>query len=152
MPEELFPSKIGEAAIRREGNKVTLDSDSYMTIESLRAAEILAGFGISAEVVDLRSISPLDTERIISSVAKTRRILVADTGHVNFGVSAEVVAAVAEQQGLRLLTPPKRIGLPFAPTPTTPALADDYYPTSREIVLLVMKMLGRDEPQLDHLM
>ncbi len=152
VPEDLVPSKIGEAVIRREGNDITLVSDSYMTIESLRAAEILAGFDISTEVVDLRTISPLDTETVISSVTKTRRILVADTGHVKFGVSAEVIAVVAEHEELRLLAPPKRVGLPFAPTPTTPALADHYYPTSREIVISVMKMLGRDEPQLDHLM
>ena len=142
VPSELLAYDIGKAAVRRTGTDVTLVSASYMTIESLKAAEVLEQFGVSAEVVDLRTISPLDTETIRKSVTKTGRLVVADTGQVNFGIGAEVISVVVEDGAISLLAPPSRIGLPFAPTPTTPALADHYYPTSREIVSSVMRMLG----------
>lgn len=149
---ELNSVRIGEAAVRRVGTDVTLVSASYMTIESLKAAEILQEYGVSAEVVDLRTISPLDIETIVSSVLKTGRVVVADTGQVNFGIGAEVIAVVAENCSSALLAAPSRIGLPFAPTPTTAALADHYYPTSREIVLAAMQMLELEPPSTESLL
>ena len=151
VPSELLAYDIGKAAVRRTGTDVTLVSASYMTIESLKAAEVLEQFGVSAEVVDLRTISPLDTETIRKSVTKTGRLVVADTGQVNFGIGAEVISVVVEDGAISLLAPPSRIGLPFAPTPTTPALADHYYPTSREIVSSVMRMLGLQPPSQEAL-
>jgi len=144
---ELRVSEIGKASVRRVGADVTLVSASYMTIESLTAAQILQRHGVSVEVIDLRTISPLDTTTIIKSVLKTGRLVVADTGHTRFGIGAEIVAVVSEGCHRSLLAPPRRIGLPFAPTPTTPALANNYYPTAHDIVLTIMKMFQMEPPK-----
>jgi pyruvate dehydrogenase E1 component beta subunit len=143
---ELNSVEIGKAAVRRVGTDVTLVSASYMTIESLKAADILQRCGVSAEVVDLRTISPMDIDTILNSVLKTGRLVVADTGQVNFGIGAEVIAVVAENCSSSLLKSPCRVGLPFTPTPTTPALADHYYPTSHDMVVAVMRMLDLEPP------
>ena len=117
-----------------------------MVLECLAAAEILEGLGVTAEVIDLRTISPLDAETCIGSVAKTRRVVVADTGHTDFGVTAEVVARISCELGTQLLANPRRVGLPTAPTPTTPALSDHYYPTADTIVDDALMALGIPRP------
>ena len=95
---------------------MTIVAASHMTIEAIRAATALMGEGIHAEVVDLRSVRPLDHETILRSVKKTHRLIVADTGWKSFGIGAEIVAMVAES-GIRLATPPLRIALPDLPAP-----------------------------------
>jgi pyruvate dehydrogenase E1 component beta subunit len=105
-----------------------------MVYESLKAAAELEKDGISAEVIDLRSVLPLDEELIISSVSKTGRLIVADTGWRVCGVAAEVAAIVAEKAFDRLRAPVRRICLPMAPTPASQVLEQQYYPDSSAIV------------------
>jgi pyruvate/2-oxoglutarate/acetoin dehydrogenase E1 component len=142
VSEEPFTVPIGEARVARTGNDVTIVATSYMVIEALRAAERLSVLGIEAEIVDLRSLRPLDTATVLASVEKTGRLVVADTGWTQYGVTAEIVAFVAESLTGQLKGPPRRVGLPDAPTPTTHAIADNYYPTADDIVVAAHETLG----------
>lgn len=142
VPEVPYEVELGKAATMRKGRDVTLAATSYMTLESMKAADLLAQVGVDAEVVDLRSIAPIDTMALCESVARTGHLVVSDTGHEFFGVGAEVIAAVAERSFDDLKSAPVRIGLPHIPTPTTPALADVYYPLARDIAAAALRSLG----------
>lgn len=144
VPEGLYETPVGKAKVRRQGTDITLVGTSYMVLECIAAAERLEEVGVSAEVIDLSSISPIDEDTIIESVTRTRRILVADTGHAEFGVGAEVVARVCLRMADKLHANPVRVGLPFAPSPTTSALANIYFPTARDIVDQVGQMCAVD--------
>lgn len=133
VPEGYHPTPLAGARVIRPGTDITFAALSYMVPECLRAAEQLVELGIDAEVVDIRSLTPIDTDTIVASVEKTGRLVVADTAHAEFGACAEIVAQVAERAMFSLRKPPVRIGLPFIPTPTTPALADLYYPRAFHI-------------------
>lgn len=142
VPKGLYTVPIGDARVAKRGTDVTIVAASYMTVEAMRGAKALSGEGVSAEVVDLRSIRPLDTPAILASVKKTRRLIVADTGWKSFGIGAEIVALVAEA-GVLLDRPPVRICLPDALTPTSSALAAAYYPTSVDIVRHALVLCGK---------
>jgi pyruvate dehydrogenase E1 component beta subunit len=114
-----------------------------MVLEAQRAAEILAPLGVSVEVVDVRSLTPIDIDALSRSAAKTGRLIVVDTAHTNFGCSAEIVAAVVEA-GVALKHPPRRIALPWSPTPTSPSLAEAFYPRAPQIVDAVARILKLD--------
>ena len=120
-----------------------------MTLEAIRAAEMLAAEGISAEVVDVRTLRPFDAETILASVRKTGRLVAAEQAWKSLSFSAEVVATVAEGAMDRLLCPPRRVCLPDCPTPTSPALAAHYYPRAVHLAETVRQMMGRggDQPQ-----
>ena len=115
-----------------------------MTLEAMRAADLLAQQEIEAEVIDVRSLKPLDDQLILESVRKTGRFIAADTGWRTAGFSAELVARVAEEVLSELKCPPRRVTLPDCPTPATPALANVYYPRAIHIVATTLKMLGRN--------
>lgn len=142
VPEEIYRVPIGSARVIREGNDLTIASTSYMTLEALRAAEILNSEGIKAEVIDIRTLRPLDEESILKSVRKTGHLIVADTGWKTGGFGAEIIARIAEEAFAALKSPPKRIGLPDCPTPTTRALANHYYPRAVHIVVAARRMFG----------
>lgn len=148
VPEGMYRVPLDRAAIVRRGRHVTLAATSYMTIESHRAADMLATIGIDAEVVDLRALTPIDTGTLTDSIARTGHLVVADTGHSYFGVCAEVLAAVAEHGWRHLKAAPRRVGLPQVPTPTTPALAEHYYPRAIDIARTAAAMLGADHRPL----
>jgi pyruvate/2-oxoglutarate/acetoin dehydrogenase E1 component len=144
VPEGLYRVPLDKAVVRREGGDVTIAATSYMTLEALSAADMLAQIGVSAEVVDLRSLTPIDTDTLFASVRKTGRLLTADTGHTSFGVAAEVTALAAQGVFSSLKAAPRMLALPHIPTPTSPALADLYYPVARDIAAQVLEMLGSD--------
>ncbi|MEK7544050.1 MAG: transketolase C-terminal domain-containing protein [Patescibacteria group bacterium] len=148
VPNGYYTVPIGTARIAQKGNDVTIVGASHMTIEAIRAAKALMGEGIHAEVVDLRSVRPLDRETILRSVKKTHRLIVADTGWKSFGIGAEIVAMVAES-GIRLAAPPLRIALPDLPTPTSSALAASYYPTSVDIFRSGLVLVGKKQSFVD---
>jgi len=151
VPEDVYRVPLGQAKVVREGNEVTIAATSYMTLEALRAAEMLAADGISAEVIDIRTLRPLDDALILESVRKTGRLIVADTGWKTGGFSAEIVALAAEEAFSDLKSPPQRIALPDCPTPTSWALSKYYYPRAVHIVVTARRMLGlsADEPVSD---
>lgn len=142
VPEQVYRVPLGQGRVARQGKDLTVAAISYMTLEALRAADMLAADGISAEVIDIRSLNPLDDELILDSVHKTGRLIVADTGWQTGGFSAEVIARVTEKAFRYFKSPPKRITLPDCPTPTTPALANLYYPRAAHIVVTAKQMMG----------
>jgi len=141
VPKGHYNIPLGESKKLIEGNDLTIVASSYMTLEAKRAAKILKQKNISTEVVDIRSLKPLDEELILDSVRKTGRLIVADTGWKMYGVSAQIVALVAEKALNFLKSAPERVALPDCPTPTSPALANRYYPRSIHIVEVAKKML-----------
>lgn len=143
VPEGHYVVEIGSAHKAKEGRDVTIVASGYMTLEALRAAEILAAEGIDAELIDLRTISPLDSALIIDSVKKTGRLVVMDQANLSFGIGAEIIARVAETREVQLHSPPLRISLPDIPTPTSHGLAADYYPRASTLTNGVLNMFGR---------
>lgn len=142
VPEGLVREPLGKARVARPGTDVTLAGVSYMTLECLRAAEYLAEEGVSAEVLDLRSLRPLDESAILASVRKTGRLVVADTSWTFCGVSAEVTALVAEKAHGALKAAPRRLGTADCPVPSTPALANLAYPRAEQIAAAAREAVG----------
>jgi pyruvate dehydrogenase E1 component beta subunit len=142
VPAGRLMAPLSGARIARQGRDVSIVATSYMVVEALAAASMLSSMGIEAEVVDLRMVAPLDVETILASVRRTGRIIVADTGHTAFGIGAEVVSLVAERALGSLKAAPARLGLPAAPTPATPALADLFYPRAIDIARIALEQTG----------
>lgn len=142
VPKGMYRVPIGKAAVIRQGKDVTIASTSYMTLESLRAAEALEKEGIKAEVIDIRSLKPLDEITILESVYKTGHLIVADTGWRFCGFSSEIIACVTEKMFYHLKGPPKRVALPDCPSPTSPALSSHYYPRANDIIFAVRESMG----------
>ena len=148
VPEETYRIPLGTATIRRAGTDVTIVSLSHMNLEALRAADILTDEGISVEIVDVRSLRPLDDTTIIDSVKKTGRLVVAEPGNKFLGFSSEISAMVTERVFDSLKAAPVRIAYPDYPVPTSQALSADYYPRAIHIAAAVRKMLGRPEKEI----
>jgi pyruvate dehydrogenase E1 component beta subunit len=144
VPEGVYRVPLGKARVIRKGSDATIVATSYMVLEALRAAQALSESGIHAEVLDMRSLRPLDETAILESVRKTGRLVVADTGGKAFGVSAEILALVTERAFADLKAAPQRVALPDFPTPTSPALSDGYYPRAGHIAAAVLGMYGRE--------
>lgn len=142
VPEEYYCVPIGMPELVKEGEDLTIISTSYMTLEALRAAELLSKDNIKLEVIDVRTLRPLNDKLIVESVRKTGRVIVADTGWKTCGFGSEIVARIIEKVFDCLKTPPKIVALHDCPTPTSRALSDIYYPRSIHIVRLVKQMLG----------
>jgi pyruvate/2-oxoglutarate/acetoin dehydrogenase E1 component len=143
VPEGHYVTSLGEARVVRPGRDLTIVGFSYMTLEALRAAEVLAGAGIEAEVIDLRSLRPWNEACVLASVRRTGRLLALDLSWRTAGFAAEVVATVAEKCLSDLKAAPRRLTLPDCPTPTAPALAASFYPLAGDVVALACDMLGR---------
>ena len=142
VPEGWYNVPLGKATVVREGSDLTVAATSYMTLEALRAGEMLAEEGVKAEVIDIRTLRPLDETLIVESVEKTGRLLVADTGWKSVGFSAEVVACVVEKAFPYLKSAPCRVALPDCPTPTASALSRCFYPRAIHIAAAARTMLG----------
>ena len=134
VPEEYYAVPIGKGAVRREGGDVTIVGISYMAVEALKAAEELNSQGISAEVIDPRTIKPLDVEIIVKSVRKTGRLVVADPGWLTCGVSGEIAALAGSAAFEYLRAPVERVALPDTPAPSSAPLEAAYYPRAPQIV------------------
>ncbi len=124
---------IGRAKVTRPGSQVTVVSWSRMAVECLEVAGALAAEGIDAEVIDLRTISPLDRETVLTSVAKTSRLVVVQEAVTDFGVGAEIVATVVEQAFWLLDAPVLRVGAGFSPAPYAPNLERAWLPQQADI-------------------
>jgi acetoin:2,6-dichlorophenolindophenol oxidoreductase subunit beta len=136
--EYLVP--IGKADVEREGKDVTIVTYSYMVHMALEAAEILEKEGISVEVVDLRTIKPMDTETVINSVKKTNRVLCLQETWLTCGVAGEVAAIIADKAFDYLDAPVKRLGSPDCPAPFAPELESFVLPSVDKIVKAVREM------------
>ena len=134
VPEEPYTVPIGKADIKRPGRDLTVVTVSLMVHRALDAAEELAAEGIEAEVLDLRSIVPLDREAIVESVRRTRRLLVVDEDYRSFGMTGEVITTVVEGAFDYLDAPPARLALPDVPIPYTRPLEQYVLPSRERIV------------------
>jgi pyruvate dehydrogenase E1 component beta subunit len=143
VPEALYEVPLGKAALRRSGSDLTLVGVSYMVLQSIRAADMLSKIGIEADVIDVRTVKPLDEDLILESVKKTGRLIVADGGWATCGFAAEVMARVMEKGFHYLKAPVKRVTLPDCPAPASRTLEDAYYKTPDDIVRAAKKLVGR---------
>jgi len=143
VPEEEYTIPLGVAHVKREGSDVTIVATSIMVRRALAAAERLAQEGIEAEVIDPRTLKPLDTEAIISSVMKTGRALIVHEAPKNCGFGAEVSACIAESEAFFYLDAPiKRLAGMDVPIPYNPKLERGVVPQEEEIVKAVRQMVG----------
>ena len=142
VPEEIYEVPIGKAVIRKEGKDVTLVATSYMVHNAVHAAEELARDGIEVEVLDMRTVKPLDKELLLASVKKTGRLVVADGGWKTCGIAAEITSLVFEEVFGFVKAPVARVTLPDIPAPASSPLEKAYYPNSGDIVQAVRKVLG----------
>jgi len=143
VPEEPYEIPLGKANVSRAGSDVTIVAYARMANESLAAAETLAGEGIDCEVIDLRTLQPLDTDTIVKSVQKTNRVVVVHEAVRFGGLGAEIAAQIQEFAFDYLDAPVTRIGAPFSPVPFSPALEKHYIPEAKSIADGVRDVLRR---------
>lgn len=142
VPEEPYTIPFGVADIKREGKDVTIVAVAMMVHRALEAAKELEKEGISVEVIDLRTLVPLDKEAIINSVKKTHRLLVVDEDYLSYGMSGEIVAIVAENALEYLDAPPKRVAVPDVPIPYSNTLEDFVIPSAERIAQAVRELVS----------
>lgn len=149
VPEEPFTIPIGQTNILREGTDITVVATSWMNTEAIMASKILAKRNVSVEIVDPRTIAPLDDEPIIQSVNKTGHCIVAENDWVYCGLGAELAAVVSEKCFGNLKSPVARIGFAHTPCPTARHLENEFYPNAVAIIRTVEKKLGLSQTDLD---
>jgi pyruvate dehydrogenase E1 component beta subunit len=133
VPNRPYFIKIGEALTRRAGKDLTIVAMSSMIPPSLQAAEELTREGIDVEVIDLRSLMPLDMDTVIASVRKTGRLVVAEPAWRTYGAAAEIIAGTVEVLGAKMKSAPRRVTWPHAYVGSSRALDDKFYPTSADV-------------------
>ena len=149
VPEGDFTIPLGKGKILREGKDLTIVGTSWMNIEALEAASMLKKYhGIDVEIVDPRTIAPLDEDIILSSVRKTGHCIVADNDWSYAGFGAELAAMVSEKAFGELKTPVTRIGWQHTPCPTVRKLENTFYPNAKTIVRAVEEKLGLEKADL----
>tara|TARA_B100001250_G_scaffold400609_1_gene411367 strand:+ start:421 stop:1473 length:1053 start_codon:yes stop_codon:yes gene_type:complete len=143
VPDD-YVAEIGKARIAKNGKDFTIVAHSYMVLEALRCANVLEDHNISIEVIDLRSLRPLDKETILESINKTKRLIVVDNGWVNYGISAEILSIATENLFEQMVSRPIRIGINDSPSPSSRALANHYYPRAKDIAINILNILEID--------
>ncbi len=146
VPEECYRVPLGQAKVLHEGDAVTVAAFSYMVVECLIAAKaLMAAMGIGIEVLDMRSVRPLDVASVLNSVRKTGRLIVADTAFRTGSIAGELISQVVEQAFDALKTHPVRIASPDHPAPTSHFMSEHYYPGPQMIADAVLDMVGADK-------
>jgi pyruvate dehydrogenase E1 component beta subunit len=149
VQELATPKLLQLTRVAISGADITLVGFSYMGIENRRAAKILEKIGIRAEVIDVLSLQPLDLTEIIASITKTKRLIISDTGQIEYGASAELLSRITESGFSDFIEPPARIGLPFSPTPTAPDLSAVFYPRAIHIARKAAQLCGENPSNLE---
>ena len=144
VPEEIEPIEFGKARIHREGEDVTVVATGRLVHEALAAAEEAEADGISVEVLDPRTLLPLDEDAIVASVEKTNRCVVAHEAVVRMGFGAEVAAIVQERAFDYLDAPVGRVGAKFSPLPFAPIMEEYVIPHARDVLAAIKKTVGKD--------
>lgn len=152
VPEDFYTVPLGQGIVRCTGKDVTVVAISFMVKESLRAAATLQSLGIETEIIDPRTLKPLDENIILKSVRKTGRLVVVDTGWKTCGLAAEVSALAAEHAFEFLKAPIRRITLPDIPTPSSYALEKHYYPGPLEIAHAICDVVGKSRQSVKKLL
>jgi pyruvate dehydrogenase E1 component beta subunit len=143
VPQEPYTVPIGKAEVKRQGRDLTIATISLMVHRALDAAERLSAEGIEAEVLDLRSLVPLDREAIVASVQKTHRLLVVDEDYQSFGMTGEVITTAVEGAFDYLDAPPARLAYPDVPIPYSRPLEQFCLPNPDKIVAAARRLIGR---------
>jgi len=143
VPEGFYTVPLGKGVYRRHGKDVTIVGASHALEVALQAAGKLADEGIETDVIDLRTLKPLDEQIIAESLKKTGRLLVVDTGWAMGGVCAEIGCLAAEKWFHHLKAPVRRVGLPDVPTPAGYTLEQFYYPDAQKISAVVREMVKK---------
>jgi len=141
VPEEEYTVPIGKANVAREGSDITIVAVAKMVHEALWAANELEKENINPEVIDLRSLVPLDKETVLKSVKKTGRLLVVDEDYRSYGLSSEILATISEEIGNNLKSLPRRLAYPDIPVPYSRALEKHVLPDKEKIIKIVKEML-----------
>jgi acetoin:2,6-dichlorophenolindophenol oxidoreductase subunit beta len=144
VPEDLYAIPFGQGRVVRPGRDITIVGASLMAYEAARAAEILADHGVDAEVIDPRTIRPLDERIILESLRKTGRLVVADTSWALYGFSAEVAALAAEKGWADLKAPVRRVTIADCPAPVSRPLEEAFHPTPMTIAQACLEVLKAD--------
>jgi acetoin:2,6-dichlorophenolindophenol oxidoreductase subunit beta len=143
VPSEEYTVPLGVADVKRQGSDITLIATSSMVYVALDAAKLLEEIGISAEVVDPRTLVPLDKQTIVESVKKTSRAIVIDEGYEQYGVTAEIASVISDQAFYYLDAPVKRIGAMNVPIPFSPALEDLTIPNAKGVVEMARSLCNK---------
>jgi acetoin:2,6-dichlorophenolindophenol oxidoreductase subunit beta len=142
VPEEPYRVRFGQAVIRRSGKDATIVAIGSMVPLAMRAAASLEKEGVDVEVVDPRTLTPLDRRTICDSAFKTKRLVVADSAWQSFGAAAEIIATVVENLGDKLKAKPVRVTLPDSHTPMSMTLEAEFYADDADIVAAVKQTLA----------
>jgi acetoin:2,6-dichlorophenolindophenol oxidoreductase subunit beta len=145
VPDELEPIELGKARVHRQGNDVTVVAIGRLVHEALAAAEQAEGEGISVEVVDPRTLLPLDEEAIVDSVKKTNRCVVAHEAVTRMGFGAEIAAVVQHQAFDYLDAPVERVGAKFTPLPFAPVMEEYVVPHAADVLAAVKRTVARGD-------
>jgi pyruvate dehydrogenase E1 component beta subunit len=143
VPAEEYTIPFGVADVKRVGRDITLVGTSSMVQVALGAATLLEEIGVSAEVIDPRTMWPLDEKTLIESAKKTSRVMVIDEGYERYGVTAEIAAVIAEGAFYNLDAPVRRMGAMHLPIPFSPPLEDATVPTEKTVFEVARKLCGR---------
>ncbi len=143
VPEEDYTIPLGLADVKREGEDVTIIATSSMVQVALGAAKLLEEYDISAEVVDPRTLWPLDEQTLVDSAKKTSRVIVVDEGYERYGVTAEIAAMIQERAFFDLEGPVKRMGAMHVPIPFSPPLEDATVPTEQSVFEAARSLCGK---------
>jgi len=146
--DEDEPAHLGQAVVRRAGEAVTLVCTSWMNVEAMKAAGVLARSGIEVEIIDVRTVVPLDEETMVRSVNKTGHCIVADYDWTFCGFGAEVAAVIGQRCFGRLKRPVERLGFAAVPCPMTRPLENLFYPSAPTLIRVVERLLGLAETDL----
>ena len=142
VPAEDLLVPLGPASVLRAGDQITIIALANMVRAALDAAEELQGFGISAEVIDPRTLSPLDGQTMVDSVRKTSRMIIVHEAVEQGGIGAEIAAQIQQQAFYYLDAPIVRVAAPFAPVPASPALEKEFLPSKIRIIEAARKLTG----------
>ena len=142
VPSEEYTLQFGVADVKRVGTDITIVATSSMVQVALGAAKMLEEYDISAEVIDPRTVWPLDEKTLIESAKKTSRVIVVDEGYARYGVTAEIASVIAEGAFFNLEAPVKRIGAMHVPIPFSPPLEDATVPTEQSVFAAAKALCG----------
>jgi pyruvate dehydrogenase E1 component beta subunit len=141
VPEEDYTIPFGQAVVRKPGKDVTVAALGFMVYEALGAAQELAKEGIDIEVIDLRTIVPLDKDTLFESVEKTGRLVTVEEGRMRGGIGAEIAALASSEYFSLIKAPVQRVAAPMIPIPGSPVLEDLYLPNKDSIIRAVKRTL-----------
>ncbi len=145
VPKEMYEVEIGKAKVVKIGKDISIIAISDSVLESLKSISILQEEGIDAEIIDVRSIRPLDKKTIIDSVKKTKRVLIVDSDWKTSGFSAEILSVISEEILFELKALPRRLGFAEIPCPTSWSLSNHFYRNYKDIASEVLTIMGAND-------